>query len=143
MLPRNAFTHQFFFFFLNHASWQFTKPHQRPGLSGIQGSLIIQYEQAKGYTWCLDLEQAIPWWPDFPLGWLSYHSKHWTWKQHSNIAQPKTDKWLSSPSHFPLFFTILTVVFVSFCSFIKRVTLKICMLYFVLINSVLLNLFCV
>ena len=49
---------------------------------------------------------------------------------HENdIAQPKTDKWLSSPSHFSsfcfcLFFNRLTVVEVSFCSLIKGITPK-------------------
>ena len=42
-----------------------------------------------------------------------------------------------------LIFKCLTFVLVSFCSFIKRTTMKICMLYFVLKNSFHLNLFCV
>ena len=58
---------------------------------------------------------------------------------NNNIAPPKTDEWLSSPSHFDRFSSFSC----SFCSLIKGITLKVRMLCFVLINSVLLNLVCV
>ena len=45
-------------------------------------------------------------------------------------AQLKTDKWHSSPSHFAFFFHCLTVVQVLFCSLIKGITPRICMLCF-------------
>ena len=55
----------------------------------------------------------------------------------------KNDKWISFPSHFIVIFHHLIVVQASFCSWIKGITLKICMLCFVLINSIILNLLCV
>ena len=54
MLRRNAFTHQ------KLKKSCILTIHQDQGLSGIQGSLTIQYGHAKGYTRCLDLEQTIP-----------------------------------------------------------------------------------
>ena len=54
----------------------------------------------------------------------------------NNVAQMKPDKCLSSTSHCTPFNRQ-----VSFCSFIKGITPKMWMLCFVLINSVLLNLF--
>ena len=61
-----------------------------------------------------------------------------TQKQHG-IAQPKRDTCLSSPSHFSSFNRCFSVV----CSLIKGISPKICMLCFVLMNSVILNLLCV
>ena len=60
----------------------------------------------------------------------------------SSIAQPKTDKWLGSPSHFSSFFTVYLFFFFGF-SLIKGITPKIRFLSFVLINSVRFNLLCV
>ena len=59
----------------------------------------------------------------------------------NNIAQPKTGKGLSSAFIF-IYFYRLTAALVSFCNLIKGITPKIRMLWFVLINSILLNLSC-
>ena len=56
----------------------------------------------------------------------------------NNTAQPKSD--ILAPHQI---FHRLTVVQVSFCSLIKRITLKIRVLCFLLINSVLFNILCV
>ena len=55
-------------------------------------------------------------------------------EHENNIAQPKAGKYSSSTSHH------LTVKKVSFCSLIKGITLKIYTLCFVIVNSVLINL---
>ena len=60
----------------------------------------------------------------------------------NKIAQPKRDKWWALHLIFHNFHR-LTVVYVLFCSLITRITPKIRMLCFVLINCILLNLLCV
>ena len=64
-----------------------------------------------------------------------HSSKHWTRKQHRSI---KSNKCPSATSHFSQLNSCLCVVVLTL---IKRITPKICVLCFVVINSVLLNLF--